>query len=64
MNRIIDGVYVGCLSDSRDKEQLTKFNISHILTILDEPTKGGIKVIVKISMFLKHKLRFRIVTVP
>jgi len=44
MSRIIDGVYVGCLSDSRDNEQLTKYNISHILTILDEPTKSGFKV--------------------
>ena len=55
MNRIIDGVYIGCLSDSRDKEQLTKYNISHILTILDEPTRGDIKVIIKILIFLQHK---------
>ena len=44
MNRIIDGVYVGSIRDSRDKEQIAKYNISHILTIHEDPREGGFEV--------------------
>lgn len=41
INLLIDGVYVGSIRDSRDKEQLTKYNITHILTIHEDPREGG-----------------------
>ena len=35
---------MGSIRDSRDKDQLTKYNISHILTIHEDPREGGIEV--------------------
>jgi hypothetical protein len=48
MNRILDGVFVGSIRDSRDKEQITKFNITHILTIHEDPREGGLEVYIYI----------------
>lgn len=41
MNRILPGLYVGSIRDSNDKEQLIKNNITHILTIHDDPKPQG-----------------------
>lgn len=51
MNRILDGVFVGSIRDSRDKEQITKFNITHILTIHEDPREGGLEVCIFINKF-------------
>lgn len=40
---------MGSIRDSRDKEQLAKNNITHILTIHEDPREGGVDVFVYFS---------------
>ena len=61
MNRIIDGVFVGSIRDSRDKEQITKFNITHILTIHEDPREGGLEVYIYKYTFFILKLLLLII---
>ena len=42
--KIIPGLFVGSIRDSRDMEQIKNNNISHILTIYDDPRQGNIEV--------------------
>nr|XP_047126306.1 dual specificity protein phosphatase 22 isoform X2 [Hydra vulgaris] len=37
MNKILPGLYIGSLKDSKDFEQISANNITHILSILDYP---------------------------
>lgn len=46
---------MGSIRDSRDKEQLAKNNITHILTIHEDPREGGVDVFVYFSEFLFKK---------
>lgn len=44
MDKIMPGIYVGSIRDSIDKEQLKKNNITHILSIHENPKERAIEV--------------------
>lgn len=44
MDQIIPGLFVGSLSDSRDKEQIRENKITHIISVIESP-----KVYFKVS---------------
>lgn len=46
---------MGSIRDSRDKEQLAKNNITHILTIHEDPREGGVDVFVYFSLLFSKK---------
>ena len=39
------GVFVGSIRDSRDLDQIKKNNITHILSIYEDPKENGVQVI-------------------
>ncbi|XP_055312819.1 mucin-5AC [Sitodiplosis mosellana] len=39
MNKVLPGLYVGNYRDSKDQQQLEKFNITHIIAIHDSPRR-------------------------
>lgn len=39
MNKVLPGLYVGSYRDSKDINQLEKFDISHVITIHDSPKR-------------------------
>ena len=43
-SKIIPGLYVGSIRDSRDAEQFKKHNITHVVTIYEDPKEGTIEV--------------------
>lgn len=45
MDKILPGLYVGSIRDSKDLEQINKYNITHILSIHDDARDGSIQVI-------------------
>lgn len=44
MNKILPGLYLGSIRDSKDLEQIKQNNITHILSIHEEPKPGAIEV--------------------
>jgi hypothetical protein len=50
--KIIPGMYVGSIRDSRDMEQITKNNITHILTIYEDPKQGNVEVTKFFNLYL------------
>jgi atypical dual specificity phosphatase len=44
MDKVLPGLYVGSIRDSKDKEQLTRNQITHILSIYEDPKDGGLEV--------------------
>lgn len=44
MDKVLPGLYIGSLRDSKDKEQLERNQISHILSIHDDAKEGYDKV--------------------
>ena len=45
MNKILPGLYLGSLRDSRDSAQLEKNNIKNIISIHEDSKEGKFKVI-------------------
>lgn len=39
MNKVLPGLYVGSYRDSKDINQLEKFDISHVIAIHDSPKR-------------------------
>lgn len=39
MNKVLPGLYVGSYRDSKDLNQLEKFDISHVIAIHDSPKR-------------------------
>ena len=48
-------MFVGSIRDSRDMEQITKNNITHILTIYEDPKQGNVEV--KLFNIYLNKIR-------
>jgi atypical dual specificity phosphatase len=44
MDKILPGLYVGSIKDSKDAEQLSKNNITHIVSIHEDAKNGNIIV--------------------
>lgn len=44
MDKILPGLFVGSIRDSKDQDQLTKNGITHILSIYEDPKEGAIQV--------------------
>lgn len=64
MNKIIPGLYLGSLDDSRDKNQLKKFLITHIVSVIESPKQHfpviknfiTIKILIYFSRLIKNIL--------
>lgn len=46
MDKVLPGLYVGSIRDSKDPTQIKKYNITHILSIYEDAKKGNIEVTV------------------
>lgn len=44
MNKILPGLYVGSIRDSKDMNQLKANNITHILSVYDDAKEGNLEV--------------------
>ena len=44
MDKILPGLYVGSIRDSKDMEQIKKHNITHIVSIHEDAKEGSIQV--------------------
>ena len=58
MDKIMPGVFVGSIRDSKDVEQLKKNNITHILSIYEGAKEGGIEVTRLIPLWLRLQIEF------
>jgi hypothetical protein len=58
MDKIMPGVFVGSIRDSKDAEQLKKNNITHILSIYEGAKESGIEVILFIPLRLCDQVQF------
>ncbi len=53
--QILPGLFVGSIRDSRDKEQIKKNNITHILSIYEDPKESGVEVKLKLMLiYIKY----------
>lgn len=46
MDKILPGLYVGSIRDSKDSEQIRKHGITHILSIHEDAKEGSIEVVI------------------
>lgn len=53
MDKILPGLYVGSIRDSKDQEQIKKHNITHIVSIHEDAKEGSIQV-----RYKRHNLNF------
>ena len=53
MDKILPGLYVGSIRDSKDMEQIKKHNITHIVSIHEDAKEGSIQV-----RYKRHNLNF------
>lgn len=44
MDKILPGLYVGSIRDSKDMEQIKKHKITHILSIYEDAKEGNLEV--------------------
>jgi atypical dual specificity phosphatase len=52
MDKILPGLYLGSKNDSEDREQLEKYQITHILSIHDDAKTGAFKVCFNLYVYM------------